>query len=78
MFTMPQYEIRLHDRSEWKEISEIDLMNSLYKFYEKVTPAIKEMITGKEINTPDGVYRIKWAEESLEYIPEIRNKKFHE
>jgi hypothetical protein len=56
---MPQYEFRSHDITDWKEISEIQLMDGLYKVYNKVTPAIKEMIIGKEINTPDGVYRLK-------------------
>ena len=58
-FEMPQYEFRSHDKTDWKEISEIQLMDGLYKVYNKVTPAIKEMIMGKEVNTPDGVYRLK-------------------
>ena len=58
-FEMPQYEFRLHGDERWKEISEIQLMDGLYKVYKKVTPAIKEMIMGKEVETPDGVYRLK-------------------
>ncbi|NNL74893.1 MAG: hypothetical protein HKO68_01005, partial [Desulfobacterales bacterium] len=60
MFAMPMYEMRYHDWEEWEEISEIELMDGLYKIYNKVTPAIKEMITGKEIVTPEAVYRLKW------------------
>ena len=60
MFTMPMYEVKYHDYEEWEEISEIDLMDGLYKIYRKVTPAIKEMITGKEIFTPEAVYRLKF------------------
>ena len=56
---MPQYEFWSHDKTDWKEISEIQLMDGLYKVCNKVTPAIKEMIMGKEVNTPDGVYRLK-------------------
>ncbi len=59
MFPMPLYEVRYNDWEEWQEISEIDLMNELYKIYKKVTPAIKEMIRGKEIVTPEAVYRLK-------------------
>ena len=59
MFEMPQYEVRFHGEKSWEEISEIELMDGLYKIYNKVTPAIKEMIMGKEVNTPDGVYRLK-------------------
>jgi hypothetical protein len=58
-FEMPRYEFRIHDDPDWKEISEIQLMDGLYKVYNKVTPAIKEMIRGKEIITPDAVYRLK-------------------
>ena len=56
---MPQYEVRFHDKADWEEISEIELMDGLYKIYKKVTPAIKDMIMGKEIKTPDAVFRIK-------------------
>ena len=59
MFAMPLYEVRYYDREEWEEISEIDLMNELYKIYKKASPAIKEMIRGKEIVTPEAVYRLK-------------------
>ena len=58
-FEMPQYEARSHDRQEWNEISEIELMDGLYKIYRKVSPAIKEMIMGKEVETPDAIYRLR-------------------
>ena len=51
LFAMPLYEVRYHDWEEWEEISEIELMDGSYKIYKKVTPAIKEMIKGKEIVT---------------------------
>ena len=59
MFAMPLYEVKYNDWGEWKEISEIELMDGLYKTYKKVTPAIKEMIMGKEIVTPEAAYRLK-------------------
>ena len=65
MFEMPQYEFRFHGDESWKEISEIQLMDGLYTVYKKVTPAIKEMIMGKEVKTPDGVYRLKNHRESI-------------
>jgi hypothetical protein len=65
MFEMPQYEVRFHDKLEWEEISEMELMDGLYKIYNKVTPAIKEMIMGQEVETPDAVYRLKAKEESI-------------
>jgi len=35
MFAMPLYEVRYRDEKEWEEISEFELMNELYKVYEK-------------------------------------------
>jgi hypothetical protein len=58
--TMPLYQVRYHDWEDWVEISENDLMNELYKFKKKVTPAIKEMLEGKEIVTPEAAYRLKF------------------
>jgi hypothetical protein len=58
-FAMPLYEAKYHEEDEWMEISEITLMDQLYRTYKKVTPAIKEMIMGKEVETPDGIYRLK-------------------
>ena len=60
MLAMPCYEFRCYDKNEWKEISEIEIMNGLYKIYKRVTPAIKDMINGKEVQTPDGLYRLRF------------------
>jgi hypothetical protein len=59
LFSMPQYEVQYCDENVWQEISEVDLMDDLYKIYKKVTPAIKEMILGREVKTPYGKYRLK-------------------
>ncbi len=59
MYTLPLYEAKYSQNEEWKEISEGDLMEGLYKVFKKVTPAIEEMIAGKEIDTPEAVYRLK-------------------
>lgn len=59
MYALPLYEAKYNEKEDWEEISEIQLMDGLYKIYKKVTPAIKEMIEGKEIVTPEAVYRLK-------------------
>jgi len=64
MFAQPRFEVRCHERNEWQEISEIEIMDGLYKIYKRVTPAIKEMIKGKEVQTPDGLFRLKFSPES--------------
>lgn len=60
MSPMPRYEVRYDENGEWIEISDVDFMDGLYKLYRRATPAIKEMINGKELQTPDAVYRLKW------------------
>lgn len=60
MGRMPRYEVRYEENGDWIEISELELMDGLYKLYSRVTPAIKEMINGKELHTPHAVYRLKW------------------
>ncbi len=62
MITMPHYEVRYHEKENWQEISDIELMDGLYKIYNRVTPAIKEMIMGKEFWTPNAVYRLKLSD----------------
>ena len=59
MYTLPLYEAKYNEKEDWVKISEIQLMDGLYRIYKKVTPAIKEMIEGKEIVTPEAVYRLK-------------------
>ena len=59
MYAMPLYEVKYHAENEWREISELELMDDLYRIYNKVTPAIKEMIMGREVETPSGTYRLK-------------------
>jgi hypothetical protein len=59
MYALPLYEAKYNEREDWEEISEVELMEELYKVFDKVAPAIKEMMEGKEIDTPEAVYRLK-------------------
>jgi len=59
MFEMPKYEVRYFDRSEWQDISEMDLMRSLVKFYDRVTPAIQQIIECQQVLTQYAFYRLK-------------------
>jgi hypothetical protein len=60
MYKMPCYEAKYFPKNYWEEISDIELMDGLYKIYNKITPVIKEMIQGKEIQIAETVYRLKW------------------
>lgn len=59
MFAMPLYEVRYDDKIEWEEISEIDLMQRLSDTYDRVCPVIQKMIEGKQVLSPEAVYRLK-------------------
>ena len=59
MFEMPQYEVRFHDNAQWEEISEINIMQKLSDTYDRVTPAIQQMIEGQRVMTPEAIYRLK-------------------
>ena len=59
MWALPLYEVKYQDGDDWTEISDVELMDQLYRTYHKVTPVIKEMINGKEVSTPHGTYRLK-------------------
>jgi len=71
MYALPLYEAKYNEKEEWKVISEVELMEGLYKVFDKVAPAIKEMIEGKEIDTPEGVYRLKIKGGERSILPTI-------
>ena len=60
MIILPRYEVKYIKDEEWIEITEIELMDALYRQFDRVTPLIKEMLSGKELQTPHAVYRLKW------------------
>lgn len=62
MFEMPQYEVRVFDTAEWRDISEIDIMHRLHENLDRVTPAIQQMIDGEQVLTQYAVYRLKSRE----------------
>ena len=58
-WALPLYEVKYNDDDDWTEISDVELVDQLYRTYNKATPVIKEMITGKVVKTPHGTYRLK-------------------
>ena len=71
MYALPLYEAKYNEKEEWKEISEVELMEGLYKVFDKVASAIEEIIEGKEIDTPEAVYRLKIKGGERSNIPAI-------
>jgi hypothetical protein len=58
-FKMLHYEVRYFDKTEWEKISEVEVLESLQYAFVRITPALKDMIQGKRVTTPDAIYRIK-------------------
>ena len=58
-FKMLHYEVRYFDKTEWEKISEVEILESLLDAFVRVTPALRNMIQGKQVTTPDAIYRIK-------------------
>ena len=56
---MPTYEVKYHHQKEWETISEIKVLAKLQETYDRVTPAIQDMIDGKQVLTPHAVFRIR-------------------
>ncbi len=59
-YAMPRYEVKYTGNHGWEEISDMELMKELYRYYDRVTPVIKKMMDGNILQTPDAVYRLKW------------------
>jgi hypothetical protein len=58
-FKMLHYEVRYFDKTEWEKISEVEVLESLQYAFVRIKPALKDMIQGKRVTTPDAIYRIK-------------------
>ena len=67
MFEMPQYETRSFNTAEWRDISEVDIMQKLHENFDRVTPAIEQMIEGQQVLTQYAVYRLK-KRENYQYM----------
>lgn len=56
---MPQYEVRNIDGDRWEDISEKNFMETLVDVFDKVSPVMTDILHGKEVITPHGIYRLK-------------------
>lgn len=53
------YEVRCHNKIEWREISEVEVLGNIQETFDSVTPSVQDMIRGKPVVTPDAIYRLK-------------------
>lgn len=56
---LSQFELKRFGMKDWEEVSEITALAKLVDRYGRVTAVLTDMIQGKEIITPDGVFRMK-------------------
>ena len=56
---MPKYEVKITDGGRWEDNSEKSFMEMLVDTFDHVTPVMTDILHGKEIITPHGIYRLK-------------------
>jgi len=56
---LTEFEVRYFGKDHWEKVSEINVLKQLSDKFGKVSPIVTEMLQGKEIVTPDAIYRIK-------------------
>ena len=59
---LPKFEIKSSNLGCWQCISEVDALAILQNNFELITPLIVEMLQGKEIETPYGIFRMILSE----------------
>ena len=57
--TMPLYEVRYHDKKNWEDITDIDLMQKLHETFVRVIPAIQKLLESDILLTSNAIYRLK-------------------
>jgi len=56
---MSKYEVRNVDGGQWEDVSEKNFMETLVDIFDQVTPIMTDILNGKEVSTPYGIYRLK-------------------
>jgi hypothetical protein len=64
IFKMLCYEVKYYDKNYWEKISETKVLERLQENFDRVTPALQEMIQGKQVLTPTAAYRVRTAADS--------------
>ena len=56
---MPKYEVKNVDGERWEDVSEKNFMETMADVFDHVTPIMTDILHGKEVPTPYGIYRLK-------------------
>ena len=68
IFEMLRYEVKYYDKNHWEEISETEVLQDLQDSFKRVTPAIQEMIEGRQVLTSEAAYRVMGRADSNQCI----------
>ncbi len=58
-YKISQFEVRRKDTDNWQQVTEVTVLRILQKNFTQVTPSLAKMLQGKEISTPDGIFRVQ-------------------
>ena len=74
-FMITRYETRHTNEDEWEDVSEVTAMGIISDYFSPVVPAIKDLLLGKELSTPDTIIRKKIAEsDAKNYLFQKNNR----
>jgi hypothetical protein len=58
-FEISHYEFKDSASDDWQRVPEKIVLEKLVDLFDRLTPLLAEMIQGKEITTPEGIFRMK-------------------
>ena len=58
-FEISHYEFKVFNSDDWQRIPEKLVLEKLVDIFDPLTPLLAEMIQGKEVITPEGIFRMK-------------------
>jgi hypothetical protein len=58
-FKLSQYEFKDSNSDDWQSVSETLVLEKLVDVFDPLAPLLSEMLQGKEIATPEGIFRMK-------------------
>ena len=58
-FEISQYEFKISNSDAWQRVPEKLVLEKLVDVFDPLTPLLAEMIQGKEVTTPEGIFRMK-------------------
>ena len=58
-YMISQFEVKRKDSDKWQQVTEFTVLRILQKNFAQVSPSLAKMLQGKEITTPDGIFRIQ-------------------